>query len=154
MKSIVCRPNKSLRRAPLFYKIFYAEGKLLKSEKYALKGRPDIIFRNIITGRLIPAELKSGRADKNSPQLPKIGDKMQLVAYFLLAEEVYGIRPKKGYLQYADCLFVIKNTKKLRQELLQILEDMRDMYISGSGYAEPSFVKCRYCIAKNTVCEL
>ena len=135
-----------------FYRCIYEDGrggKLLYSQKHNLRGKPDFIYKNIFTGGFIPVELKSGDISDS----PRHGDMMQLAAYFLIIEDAMGKRPKKGYLRYKNATFKVKNTSKLRKMLLTIVQDMRKMLETGTGHAAPSFVHCRYCVAKDTVCD-
>ena len=137
---------------PFLCLVVYADGmgcKLLYSVKDNLRGKPDFIFKSRITGRLIPMELKSGKAGGE----PNYGDVMQLAAYFVIIEEAMGKRPKKGYLRYKNAMFAVKNSGRLRKELRAVLADMRNMLGNGEGKASPSFVNCRYCVARDTVCE-
>ncbi|MDR2183544.1 MAG: Dna2/Cas4 domain-containing protein [Clostridiales bacterium] len=141
-----------LKDAPFLCRQIYADGqggRLLHSEKHNLRGKPDFIFKNIITGRLVPMELKSGEVEST----PHHGDIMQLAAYFLIVEDTMGARPKVGYLRYKNAMFKVKNTSRLRRALLDIVADMRRMLITGEGEANPSFARCRYCAARGTVCE-
>ncbi|MCL2376209.1 MAG: Dna2/Cas4 domain-containing protein [Defluviitaleaceae bacterium] len=142
----------SVKDRPFLCRPIYQDGKggkLLRSEKHNLRGKPDFVFKNIITGRLVPMELKSGEVEDE----PRHGDIMQLAAYFLIIEEAMGKRPKKGYLRYKNAMFKIKNTARLHKALLAVVGDMRKMLITGAGEANPSFVHCRYCVANGTVCE-
>jgi len=143
----------ALRDAPLFCRKIYADGKggnLLYYERHNLRGKPDYVYRNIFTRRPVPMELKSRELKEDAPQY---SDLMQLVAYFLITEDAMGLRPRVGYLRYKNAMFKIKNTLRLRKELLGIIADMRQMLETGEGQANPSFVNCRYCVAKETVCE-
>jgi len=148
------------------YKIFYTDqkeeknkkkkniiySKILYSEKYDIQGKPDYIFKSFIGKRLIPAELKSGLISENN-QFHQ-GDLMQLGAYFLIIEDVFGVRPKEGRLIYKNKMFIVKNTGKLRRQVLEAIEQMRDMLETGEAEeVKPSFVKCRYCMCRGTVCE-
>ena len=142
----------SIRDRPFLCRPVYQDGKggkLLRSEKHNLRGKPDFIFKNMLTGRLVPMELKSGEI----ADTPRHGDIMQLAAYFLIIEEAMGVRPKKGYLRYKNAMFKIKNTARLRRALLAVVADMRQMLATGEGQANPSFAHCRYCAANGTVCE-
>lgn len=138
------------------YKIFYADdknkeaeitSKKLVSHKYNISGKPDYIFRR--RNNYIPVELKSGKIGDN--EHPRAGDLMQLVAYFIIIEENFGKVPY-GKLIYSDSMFIIKNTKKLKKQLIKNTKSMRKMLKTGIGEKEPSFVKCKYCICKGTVC--
>ena len=126
-------------------------GKLLKSEKYDLQGKPDYIFQTMLGGSYIPVELKSTKL-KEEDVFPHEGDLMQLVAYFLIIEDLYGKRPKNGRLVYNNRMFIIKNTRSLRRQLKRYLKEMRQMIKTGQGQADPSFPKCKNCVCRDTVC--
>lgn len=126
-------------------------GKLLYSAKYDIQGKPDYIFKSYMGNRLIPVEIKSGYI--GDEDMPHRGDLLQLVAYFLILEDVFGVKPRYGRLVYSDYMFIIKNTDKLRKEVKGTLSSMRQMLKDGEGEANSSFVKCRYCICRGTVCE-
>ena len=138
------------RKRPFFSRLIYSDGKILTSQTHALRGRPDFIYENVLTRRLAPMELKSGIIG-DAP--PHYGDVMQLAAYFLIVEDAMGKRPRRGFLRYRDAMFVVKNSARRRKEVLAVMADMRHMLESGVGEANPSFVHCRYCIARDSVCE-
>ena len=126
-------------------------GKLLYSAKYELQGRPDYIFQNRITKKIVPVELKSSEIDE--ADMPNHGDLLQLGAYFLILEDVYGQKPPFGRIVYQDYMFEIKNTAKIRNEVLDTMKEMRDMLQYGVGKAKPSFATCRPCVCNGTVCQ-
>ncbi len=99
----------------------------------------------------MPVELKSGRI--GDALEPHRGDYLQLAAYFLLLEDVYGKRPRFGRLVYADYMFEVRNTAGVRREVLRTMAEMRRMLETGEGHAESSFVHCRHCVCNGTVCE-
>ncbi len=124
---------------------------LLVAERLELQGKPDYIFKTWLTGHYVPLEIKSGQLKEGFPHL---GDVYQLAAYFLIIEEVYGKRPPYGKLVYANKTFTLRNTRKLRKEILKVLQEMRKMLIKpGRVGASPSFTKCRHCVCRLTVCE-
>ncbi len=125
--------------------------KLLVAPKLLLQGKPDFIFETWFLKRYIPLEIKSGQLKEQEPHL---GDLYQLVAYFLIIEEVYGKRPPYGKLVYANKTFKIRNTYKLRSTLHHTVRQMRQMLEEKySPVADPSFIKCKNCICKDTVCQ-
>jgi CRISPR-associated exonuclease Cas4 len=137
-----------------FAKMIYADekgAKLLYAPQSDLQGKPDFIFKTWFLGRYIPFEIKSATLKEDEPHQ---GDLMQLAAYFLIIEEVYGKKPPYGKLVYENKTFKVRNTRALRNELDNILWEMRKM-LEGETYArvEPSFIKCKNCICKYTVCE-
>lgn len=126
-------------------------GKLLYSAAYELQGKPDYIYKKRFGRGIVPVELKSGKIGDDS--LPHRGDLLQLAAYFLILEDVYKVRPRFGRLVYSDSMFVVKNTRGLRKEVLNTTKEMREMLIYGVGKANASFVTCRHCVCNGTVCE-
>lgn len=126
-------------------------GKLLYSAKYELQGKPDYVFRSPFLKKIVPVELKSGEIGEED--LPHHGDLLQLGAYFLILEDVYGQKPPFGRIVYQDYMFEIKNTTKIRNEVLATMKEMRDMLEYGVGKAKPSFATCRPCVCNGTVCQ-
>ena len=125
-------------------------GRLLYSAKYDLQGKPDYVFCSRFFQRLVPVELKSsciGEAEEPHP-----GDLLQLAAYFLILEDVYGKRPAFGRLVYRDYMFEIRNTAAIRRAVLARVEEMRTMLQSGLAEPKQSFAHCRPCVCNGTVC--
>ena len=143
------------------YRLIYADqkqgkrgeadfGKLLYSAAYDLQGKPDYVFCSPLRKQIVPVELKSGSIGTES--VPHHGDLLQLGAYFLLLEDVYGKRPAYGRIVYRDYLFEIKNTKRIRREILRTMAEMRQMLEDGEGIPKNSFAHCRPCVCNGTVC--
>ena len=126
-------------------------GKLLYSAKYELQGKPDYVFQSPFLKKIVPVELKSGEIDEE--EMPHRGDLLQLGAYFLILEDVYGQKPPFGRIVYQDYMFEIRNTAKIRNEVLSTMKEMREMLQYGVGKAKPSFATCRPCVCNGTVCE-
>lgn len=93
----------------------------LYARRHRLTGKPDYIIER--RGAQIPVELKPGR----SAPRPYESDLMQLAAYCLLIEETSGAAPPYGLLRYADATFRLDYTDAVRDELLAILDEMRDL---------------------------
>lgn len=125
-------------------------GKLLRSEKYGLSGKPDYIYQ--LGNELIPLELKSSKVEDNSPLYK---DVMQLAAYFLIMEEVYGKKILRGRIVYQNTMFEVYNRRQLKRELLELLKNMH-MMENGSFHPDvkPSYAMCRHCPCRGTVCKL
>ena len=152
--------QKSL--VPFGYKLFYTDqknnknkskditySKLLYSKKYNLQGKPDYIFKK--GKNFYPIELKSGKIKNN--KMPFKGDLMQLVVYFLIIEDVFKHKPKKGKLIYSDAVFLVKNTKQIRNMAKTTIRSMRKMLKTNKGNPTCNFSHCKHCIYKTTVCE-
>lgn len=84
-----------------------------------LTGKPDYLVEQ--HGKLIPVEVKSGRA----PEAPYDSHIYQLAAYCLLVEKTMGKRPPYGIIHYANRDFAIDYTRELEDSLLNLLADLR-----------------------------
>jgi CRISPR-associated exonuclease Cas4 len=118
----------------------------LKSEVFWLVGKPDYVLRT--TQGMIPVEVKPLRRARQ----PYLSDVMQLAAYCLLIEDTSGIAPHYGLLRYAHQTFKIKWDNQLRDQLLQILDEMRELYqwpaMINAQMPTPQHdmtVRCRHC---------
>ena len=145
---------------PFGYKLIYTDqkmrcadyvikSKLLQSEKYGLQGKPDFLYKSFF-GRILPVELKSGTIGNKA--FPKQGDMLQLATYFLIVQDVYGKKPRFGYLIYKDYMFKIKNTRSIRNSVLKTVRDMEIMLETGKGKGCYDFAKCKFCLCK-CVCD-
>lgn len=157
-------PYRKFRRNPLKEDIIYTDiatknknesiiySEVLYSPKFDISGKPDYILKTK-DGSLIPVELKSAIIPENQ-NYPFLKDVMQLTAYFILVEERFGSKPKKGRIVYKNCVFEVKNTIRLRSELLELLSEMRSILKTGKLPAyEVNYVYCRNCVYKGYICE-
>jgi CRISPR-associated exonuclease Cas4 len=156
--ALLCRPQGLRKTNPalpgcgwqLVYSDSHSPGRLLTDHRHQLQGKPDMIYAK--GRRMCPVELKSGKIGE--AEQPRDGDLMQLAVYFLLIEAEFGIRARNGRIIYKDSMFIVSNNKALRQQLLRTLSAMRQM-LDEPGQAveaEQSFVKCRHCPCRDTVC--
>lgn len=116
----------------------------LFSRSHRLTGRPDYLVQS---GReLIPVEVKSGHAPANGPYTSHI---LQLTAYCLLVEEMYGRRPSHGIIRYADGAdqaYEIDFTSALEEKLLSVLDEMRCKLAVGDAPRDhKEVVRCKAC---------
>mgnify|MGYP001570931704 CR=1 FL=1 len=84
-----------------------------------LTGKPDYLVQQ--NGKIIPVEVKSGRA----PDAPYDSHIYQLASYCLLVEKTYGTRPPYGIIHYENRDFAIDYTHELEEALLDLLADMK-----------------------------
>jgi len=112
----------------------------LIARRYGLVGKPDYLIAH---GReSIPVEVKPGRQASE----PYPSDIMQLAAYCLLVEETSGVRPRYGLLRYAHTTFRVQFDARLRDELIMLLEEMRqpDPAVSAArSHDQPA--RCAAC---------
>jgi CRISPR-associated exonuclease Cas4 len=94
--------------------------KPLFSRRLGLTGKPDYLLE--IRGQTIPVEVKPNRRAMR----PYESDLMQLAAYCLLVEEVHGETPPYGLLRYAEHTFRLDYTDQVRDEVLALLDEMRE----------------------------
>lgn len=118
----------------------------LFSPTYGLTGKPDYVLQT--KKGPVPVELKPTRqADQ-----PYESDVLQLAAYCLLLEEAWEEQPPYGLLRYQEKTFRIEWTAELRQELLDVMDEMRELYVfparKGGPLPEPQHdmtVRCHGC---------
>jgi CRISPR-associated exonuclease Cas4 len=112
---------------------------LLRSSRYRLSGRPDIL-RRLPDGRVVPIELKSRPTPAGGPPRSHLA---QVAAYCLLVEETTGVAPPYGVLRYSDGgEFKVPWGRVARAELLQLRAELDRPY---DGRATPSVAKCARC---------
>ena len=93
--------------------------KPLYDPELGLTGKPDYLVQQ--EGRIIPVEVKSGRA----PAAPYDSHIFQLAAYCLLVERTMNVRPPYAILHYDDRDFAVDYTPELEDALLDTLADLR-----------------------------
>lgn len=143
---------------PLFSKLVYSDTKgskqgayIIKSEQHRLRGKPDIIYKSLFSNKYIPLELKSGSLGKNS-DYPREGDLMQLIAYFFMIQETFSCKVPYGKLVYADCVFVVYNSKNNKHKFLSIINEMNNFQEDNFEF-EINKKVCNSCSLRHTVCE-
>jgi CRISPR-associated protein Cas4 len=100
------------------YSDLSGSGKILRSERYRLSGKPDYIIKE---GRhLIPVEVKSSAAEA-----PYRGHQLQLAAYGMIMEDLYRTDVPYGYIVYMNRRYRIELDDDLRAEVLDNLDGMR-----------------------------
>jgi CRISPR-associated exonuclease Cas4 len=104
-----------------------------------LTGRPDYLIRE--NGQLVPVEVKSSRA----PFRPYDSHRLQLAAYCLLVEAVHGQNPSRGIIKYSDRGFEIPFTQALKNEVLDVLAEMRRFEYSQPDRSHEDERRCRAC---------
>ncbi|MEF8835896.1 MAG: CRISPR-associated protein Cas4 [Candidatus Thermoplasmatota archaeon] len=121
--------------------------KLLKAERYKLRGKPDLILEK--KGRPVPVEIKTGRV----PEGPFFSHILQIAAYCLLIEEDIGEKPPYGLIRYGDTEFDIEYDKDLKELLLEKLRDMRRHIENKDAHRNHNREgKCRNC-SRREICE-
>lgn len=100
-------------------KTWGAVEKPLYDRALGLTGKPDYLVEQ--NGRIIPVEVKSGRA----PDAPYDSHIYQLAAYCILVERNLGSRPPYGIIHYEDRDFAVDYTRDLENAVLDVLAEMR-----------------------------
>ncbi len=114
-------------------------GPRLRSQRYAIAGRPDEL-RRLASGQVVPVEVKSRDAPSRGP-LPS--HRVQVWAYCLLVEETTGVAPPFGVLRYGDGgEFRVPWDRSAREQLLALRAEVDRPY---DGRASPSPAKCAGC---------
>ena len=113
----------------------------LFNKKLGLTGKPDYVIR-AENGDLIPVEYKSSKA----PKKPYESHVMQLAAYCALIESHFGTRPAYGIIRYSNKSFKVDYTTVLRNDLIQVLEDMRfDLTSDDVPRSHDQWHRCKGC---------
>jgi CRISPR-associated exonuclease Cas4 len=112
-----------------------------------LTGKPDyLVERN---GRVIPVEVKSGRA----PEAPYDSHIYQLAAYCLLVEKTFGKRPPYGIIHYENRDFAVDYTRELEKALIDLLADMKiDEHKHDVPRSHEQAARCAKCGFKS-ICD-
>ena len=105
-----------------------------------LTGKPDYLVEQ--NGKIIPVEVKSGRA----PEAPYDSHIYQLASYCLLVEKTYGKRPPYGIVHYEDKDFSVEYTNELEQSLLELITEMkRDGMKREVSRSHEQASRCKRC---------
>jgi len=125
-------------------------GKLEKPLFYTpleLTGKPDYLIKQ--NGRIIPVEVKSGRA----PDAPYDSHIFQLAAYCLLVEKTYETRPPYGIIHYENRDFAIDYTRELEDALIDLLVEMKqDEHRKDVPRSHEQAGRCAKCGFRN-ICD-
>ena len=120
---------------------WYPQQEPLYSARLSLVGRPDYLVEGN-DGAIIPVEVKSSKA----PASPYPGHILQLAAYCALVEEVYGLRPLYGIIQYKDQAFAVTYTEEMEDDLLDVLDEMReDLFADDVDRDHEDWRRCAGC---------
>jgi CRISPR-associated exonuclease Cas4 len=123
--------------------------KPLVSESYGLTGRPDYLVR--VDEGIVPVEVKSTKRPASGAYDSHI---MQLAAYCLLVEEVTGEEVPYGIIRYADAEVLIDYTPELRDELVELLDEMSEARAAEDvhrSHDDPR--RCRGCSMRESCTE-
>jgi len=110
----------------------------LRSVRYRIAGRPDAV-RRLPDGRRVPVEVKSRPTPSRGPAPSHV---VQVRAYCLLLEDVYGVAPPYGLLRYSDGEFQVRWDAEARRELIELRARLDRPY---RGEATPSRARCGRC---------
>jgi len=147
-KSSVQRMEAGLPGGRIIYSDTRGWGKVEKPLYYSeleLTGKPDYLIEQ--NGRIIPVEVKSGRA----PEAPYDSHIFQLAAYCLLVEKNFDTRPPYGIIHYENKDFAVDYTTDLENALIDILVDMkRDDHKRDVARSHEQSARCARCGYRNT----
>ena len=149
-KSSVQQKEAGLPGGRIIYSDTRSWGKVEKPLYFSeldLTGKPDYLVEQ--NGRIIPVEVKSGRA----PDAPYDSHIFQLAAYCLLVEKNYDTRPPYGIIHYENKDFAIDYTRELEDALTDLLVEMkRDVHKKDVPRSHEQAGRCARCGYRN-VCD-
>ena len=112
------------------------------SQRYRLTGKPDYLVDS--DDGLVPVEVKHTTAPVGGQAYAS--HIMQLAAYCLLVEETHGEAPPYGLIHYNDATVQIDYTQTLRNNLLELLDDLRaSRGMAEVGRSHRDAARCRAC---------
>lgn len=125
----------------VWYQDDSGEVRVLRSQKYGLFGKPDMLLRK--GKQFIPVELKTGR----TPAKPYDSNIFQLWVYCLLVESETGVTPTHGLIRYPQKEFTIKFDESSRKLVLASVAHMRQSLRTGQAPSRHhhSPARCRAC---------
>ena len=142
-KSATQRKEIGLPGGRIIYTDTHGWGKVEKPLFYTaleLTGKPDYLVQQ--KGKIIPVEVKSGRA----PDAPYDSHIYQLAAYCLLVEKTYNTRPPYGIIHYENRDFAIDYTRELEEALIDLLVEMkRDEHKKDVPRSHEQAGRCAKC---------
>lgn len=136
------RSDMNLPKGQLAYIDEGLKSRVLTSEAWGLKGKPDLLLKQ--GNQVIPVDQKPGQ----SRAKPYLSQQMQLACYCALVEEHYGVRPSHGLIRYeGDGVDIeVPYTQELETRLRQTLAQMREARASEYVHrSHNSLNKCRAC---------
>ena len=137
------RKEAGLPGGRIIYTDTHGWGKVEKPLFYTaleLTGKPDYLVQQ--NGKIIPVEVKSGRA----PEAPYDSHIYQLAAYCLLVEKTYHTRPPYGIIHYENRDFAIDYTHELEEALIDLLVEMkRDEHKKDVPRSHEQAGRCAKC---------
>ena len=137
------RRRSGLPEGEIVYADAGGDARVLVSQRYGLRGKPDYLLEEG-PGRVIPVELKSGLIPRSGR--PHRSHVMQLAVYFLLVEEVLHKDVAYGLVRYKNGSLRIENTDRLREELLDVIEEMRAVLADDDAPRNHNQAsRCRAC---------
>jgi CRISPR-associated exonuclease Cas4 len=87
--------------------------------------------------------LKSRGSTRSGPNASEVP---QLTAYCVLVEDSLGATPPHGIIQYADRPWPIRYTRKGRERILQILDEIRQAHEVQTVHRDHEHAgRCRAC---------
>jgi len=121
----------------------------LVAERLGLVGKPDYLVRT--REGIVPVEAKSARLPADGR--PYDSHVMQLAAYCLLVEEVLGTAVPYGIIRYRDSEVEVDYTTELKEELLDLLDEMREARSYGEVHRNHDEMgRCANCYMRD-VCD-
>jgi CRISPR-associated exonuclease Cas4 len=118
-KTRAIRNKYSVLKGKIVYTDLDKPAEALFSHRLGLVGKPDYIVQ--VKGKHVPVEIKSSHSDS-----PFHNHVLQLGAYCLLTEEVYGAKVPFGILVYGNGQqFKIPFTSGISQEVLAVMEKIK-----------------------------
>ena len=116
------KSRSEISSGKIIYQDLVTDGKVRKplfDPETGLAGKPDLLLKK--GEQIIPVEIKSSDIQNNPPETHIV----QLMAYCLLTEKTFLIRPDYGILRYRNEEFSISYTIKREKDLMLLMDQIR-----------------------------
>jgi CRISPR-associated exonuclease Cas4 len=113
----------------------------ITSHRLRMSGKPDYVYS--MPDQAVPIEVKRHRAGRFGP---RDRDVIQLLAYCVLIEDVWGVAVMHGLIEYADRRFTVPYGPEQRRQVLELAEEIRrDRRAADVARSHHEAWKCRRC---------
>jgi CRISPR-associated exonuclease Cas4 len=103
-------------------------GDVIEAKTLLLRGKPDAIRKE--QDYYIPIEVKTGK----TPHDPHVNHTMQLMAYCLLMQEHYGVRPPGGIIKYPEKEFKVAYTQEAEKAVRDLVAEITQQKKAGTEF--------------------
>lgn len=138
------------KRTPvLIYSDTNGDGDIFSDQELLIRGKPDEVWK-LSNGTFLVVEHKSGFCKSKQPYFH---DQLQLAAYMHLVEKQYRPKTIVGEIRYQNRYYTLYWNESLKQQLLQVIQEMRSVEQGQEAEFAVNLSKCQSCEFYRVSCE-